>query len=149
MGIPSEQIQRIIPVTRAQTKVFETENEDAFISIPALFHKKGAATVRPFGPFADRMDSMGANAPGVVHAAPHALVLKSKSAAFNWTGSTMLLSPKIDVELEIPEEKIRALPKAFAGLFSFFRGACFADGSYNMIFILDLEKLITNSITES
>ena len=113
LGIPEERIERIIPVTRLQTNVYETENQDAFISLPALFRQKDA---------------------------PHGLVLKPGTAAGKRPGKTILLTPKIDIDLEIPEEDIRRLPEAFTGLFGFFRGACFTGP--DMILILDLNKLL-------
>ena len=113
LGIAAEHIQRIIPVSRLQANVLETENEETFISIPALFHQKDNAV--------------------------HGLILKSGLAGFK--GKTTLLAPKIDIDLEIDEEKIFRLPEVFTGLFSFFKGACFTEDCNNMIFILDLEKL--------
>ena len=117
-GVPSEQTERIIPVNRSQTSVCETENQETFISLPALFRQTDAA-------------------------APHGLVLKTggKSTAAGLPVKTILLTPKIDIELEIPEEHIHRLPQVFAGLFSCFRGACFTGGSPNMILILNPERL--------
>ena len=66
--------------------------------------------------------------------APHGLVLKTGSRR------TTLLAPKIDADLEIPEEDIRSLPEIFSGIFPFLRGACFT--GRNMIFILDPGKLL-------
>ena len=114
LGIPAEQTERIIPVSRLQTSVYETENDDAFISIPALFRQKDIA-------------------------APHGLVLKGGRDDGN--GKTILLTPKIDIDLEIPEENIHSFPEAFAGLYTFIKGACFSGGSQNVILILDPEKL--------
>jgi len=113
LGIPAEQTEKIIPVTRVQTGVVEKENQETYISIPALFQQKDTPS-------------------------PHGLVLKGGRE------KTILLTPKIEVDLEIPEEKISRLPGFFGGAFSFFRGACFADaniGDAKMIFILDPEKL--------
>jgi len=122
LGIPAEHTQRVIPVTRVQECVFIADNEEAFISIPALFQKKDAARVQE---------------------TPHGLVLKDSFRINNWPGKIILLSPKIDIDLEIPEEKIRKLPEVFAGVFAFFRGACFQEDSGKMILILDLEKLLS------
>ena len=108
VGIPAERTERIIPAGRVQTAVSETENQDTFISLPALFQLKNIA-------------------------APHGVVLKPESA------KTVLLTPKIDIELEIPEENIHRLPDAFAGQYRYFRGACF--NGPNVIFLLDPEKL--------
>ena len=51
----------------------------------------------------------------------------------------MLLSPKIDVDLEIPEENIHALPGALQESYKFLRGVYFSNN--NMILILDPDKL--------
>jgi hypothetical protein len=109
LGIPAEQTERIIPVTRVQDAIRETENQEVFISLPALFQQKDAA--------------------------PHGLVLKSKTAV-----KTVLLTPRIDVELEIPEESIHSLPQALAGAFGNFRGAYCTD--QNVILILNPEKIM-------
>ena len=123
LGIPAEQIQRVIPVVRVQGSVFDTDDEEAFISIPALFRQKGAAFNRE---------------------TPHGLVLKDSLRINNWPGKIVLLVPKIDIDLEIPEEKIQRLPEVFAGAFVFFSGVCFPEDSGKMILILDLEKLLAN-----
>ena len=117
MGIPAEQTERIVPVTREQTSIIESENQETFISLPALFRQKDIT-------------------------APHGLILKAaeKSPAAGPLAKTMLLTPRIDIELEIPEENIRRLPEVFTGLFSCFRGICFTN-SENMVLILDLKKL--------
>jgi chemotaxis signal transduction protein len=51
----------------------------------------------------------------------------------------VLLTPRIDIDLDIPEEEIQQLPKAISGLFHYIRGVYFND--YDAIFILDPEKL--------
>lgn len=117
LGIPSEQIHRVITVAKAQETVFITENGEAFISIPALFRG---------------------------HDTPHGLVLKNSLSVNYWPGKITLLVPKVDIDLEISEEKIRKLPEVFAGSFAFFRGAFFQEDSGKMILILDLEKLLLN-----
>jgi chemotaxis signal transduction protein len=112
LGIPAEQTERIIPVTRVQDAVREIENHEVFISLPALLRLKGAA--------------------------PHGIVLKPNVSAVK----TTLLTPRIDAELEIPEEKIYSLPEILNGLFKYFRGAYCTDK--NLILILDPEKLGNN-----
>ena len=97
LGFPSEQTERIISIDRMQTNVYETGENGAFISIPALLRQKDTAS-------------------------RHGLVLKSLN-------SITLLTPKIDVELDIPREKISKLPEVFTGVFSFFSGACFLDAA--------------------
>ncbi|MCL2008014.1 MAG: hypothetical protein FWG77_08020 [Treponema sp.] len=99
LGIPSESTERIIQAE---------QNDEVFISIPALLKLKDKTT-------------------------HHALVLKSKK---------VLLLPKIDVELEIPEEEIQVLPKTVAELFNYFRGVYLGQ---SMILILDPEKLPEHS----
>jgi chemotaxis signal transduction protein len=107
VGIPAEQTEKIISVSRTQTAVRETENGETFISLPALFRLNDSA--------------------------PHGVVLK------NQTPKTVLLTPKIDIDLEIPEENMGSLPESFSGWSRYFRGACFNE--HNMILILDPEKL--------
>jgi hypothetical protein len=125
LGIPSEQTERIIPCSREQTSVYAAENqpsgtEEAFISLPALL--------------------------GDTTAVRNGLVLKSGGEASQATIKTILLTPKIDIDLEIPDESIYRLPDAFVGRFSFFTGASFAAGStadsgQNLILILNPQKL--------
>ena len=69
----------------------------------------------------------------------HGLVLKSPNAA-------VLLTPKIDIELDIPQERISRLPEIFNGVFSFFSGAFFSDAeeSFGLILLLDPEKIMEN-----
>ena len=113
LRIPSEQTERIISVSRLQTAVYETENGEAFVSLPALLRQSGIA-------------------------APHGLILKTGERR---PQKTILLAPKIDIELEIPEENIRRLPEAFIGAMEFFKGACFAGKDENLILILDPKKI--------
>jgi hypothetical protein len=51
----------------------------------------------------------------------------------------VLLTPRIDIDLEIAEENIYRLPESFLGQFRYFSGACF--NGQNVILILDPEKL--------
>jgi len=113
VGIPAWQTERIVPVTRIQDAVCETENQEFFISLPALLRQKGSA-------------------------APHGIVLKSSAA------KTVLLTPRIDAELEIPEENIHSLPKAMDGAYKYFRGA-YCSGQ-NLILILNPEKLLESTL---
>ena len=66
-------------------------------------------------------------------ATPNGIVLKA---------GAVLLTPKIDIELEIPEEDIQKLPETFTGWYLYFRGAYFND--QKLILILDPEKLAEN-----
>ena len=61
--------------------------------------------------------------------APHGIILKTK---------TVLLTPRINTELEIPQENIYPLPKSFAG-FGFFIGVYFTEN--NIIYIVDSENV--------
>ncbi|MDR0448704.1 MAG: hypothetical protein LBH07_08550 [Treponema sp.] len=124
MGIPAEWAERIISVFRTQTAVYETENNEtfieAFISLPVLFQKK------------DKQ-----------YETPHGVVLKSPATTEDKTKAsikTILLVPRIDRDLEIPEENIHKLPEALAGLFLFFKGACFIGP--NLILILSPESIM-------
>ena len=121
LGIPAEHTERIIAATREQTSVYETENEEVFISLPLLFRKKDSTT-------------------------PHGIVLKSPHGTLPDSPSvegpgkkvrTVLLTPKIDIDMEIPEEHIHKLPVALTGLLHYFKGAYFS--SQNMILILNPE----------
>ena len=71
-------------------------------------------------------------------AAPHGLVLKSLN-------SVILLTPKIDVEMDLPQEKITKLPEIFTGVFSIFSGGCFLDktaGNCDLVLLLDPKKIM-------
>ena len=86
---------------------------EVFISLPTVFHLKNTD-------------------------APHGIVLKSDSPV-----TTVLLTPKIDIELEIPGENIHALPQALMGQLQYFCGASFFD--HTMILILNPEKFMRSS----
>jgi len=109
--------ERIIAVTRIQGAVCETENQEVFISLPALMRQKETA-------------------------APHGVVLKPLKSVN--AAKTILLTPKIDAELEIPEEDIRSLPRAMDGVYRYFRGAYCTD--QNVILILAPEKLLESKL---
>ena len=115
LGIPAERTERIIPVTRMQTTVFETDNDnrEAFISLPMLFLQNDSVT-------------------------PHGAVLKANDGTE--TPKTVLLTPRIDIDLEIPEEDIHGLPEAFVGFFRYFRGVYFTEDK--IILILNIKKLM-------
>jgi hypothetical protein len=118
MGIPAEMTERIISVTRIQGTVRETENQEVFISLPALLKQKETA-------------------------APHGIVLKPVSQPPD-APKTILLTPKIDAETEIPEENIHCLPRAMGGMYRHFRGA-YCTGQ-NVILILNPQKLLEGII---
>ncbi|MDR0526113.1 MAG: hypothetical protein LBG90_09635 [Spirochaetaceae bacterium] len=62
--------------------------------------------------------------------APHAASLKPKG--------TILLLPRIDIDLDIPDAEIHAMPRAF-GEKSLFAGACFRNG--DLILLLNIEEI--------
>jgi hypothetical protein len=103
LGIPADRVERIIQVGQ------KAENEQAYVSLPALFREKDAD-------------------------ASHGIVIKTTGAI-----KTVLLAPKIDIDLEIPDEAIHALPKAFSGFYRHFSGLCF--DRQNLILILEPDKL--------
>ena len=113
LGIPADQTLRIISVNRNQATVYEKENEDTFISLPLLFKEKEPA-------------------------APHGIILKSEKK-----GKTVLMVPRVEIDLEIPPEKIQGLPEVFSGLFRYFMGVHF--NGDNSILILNPEKLMDKS----
>jgi len=115
LGIPARQTERIISVTRKQDAARETENQEVFISLPALLKQKDKA-------------------------APHGIVLKPLVSQPPDAPKTTLLTPKIDAELEIPEENIRSLPEVLGGAYRYFKGAYCAD--QKVILILTPEKLV-------
>jgi len=123
IGIPAEYTERIIQVTRKQDAVCETENQEVYISLPALLRQQ------------DR-------------AAPHGIVLKpgaGTTPAGTATAKTTLLTPRIDAELEIPEDCIRGLPKAMdGGVYGHFRGA-YCTGQ-NVILVFNPKKLLEGKI---
>jgi len=117
IGIPAQQTERIIQVAQTQDSVYETN----FISLPELLRQKDSAT-------------------------PHGIILKCSAGETvpEKAAKTVLLTPRIDAELEIPEENIYSLPKAMHGLYRHFRGAYCTDR--NVILILAPEKLIENTL---
>jgi len=118
IGIPAEMTERIIAVTRVQGAVCETENGEVFMSLPALLRQKDKA-------------------------APHGVILKPcPGQPSDNTGKTTLLTPRIDAEMEIPEENIHSLPKAMDGMYRHFRGA-YCTGQ-SVILIFNPEKLLEN-----
>jgi hypothetical protein len=119
LGIPAELTDRIIPVSRVQTAVTESENQEVFISLPALFQLKEIA-------------------------APHGVVLKANAGGSKPAAvvTTTLLTPRIDIELEIPEENIHRLPEALADM-RYFSGAYF--NGPHLILILNPEKLMESA----
>jgi len=116
LGIPAQWTERVISVTRIQDAIRETENQETFISLPALLKQK------------DRT-------------APHGIVLKPTAGQ---TAKTTLLTPKIDAELEIPEEEIHGLPRVMSRAYRYFKGA-YCTGK-KIILILNPEKILEGAL---
>jgi len=118
IGIPARLAERIVSVMRVQSVVCETEDGQAFVSLPVLLKLKDCA----------------------VH---HGLILKSGvSSPHSQTSAlmkTLLLTARIGIELDIPEENIYPLTSALEGMNRYFSGVCFVSGE--MILILDPQKL--------
>jgi len=91
-----------------KTQAGEPESEGASVSLPVLFQQKNTDT-------------------------PHGIVLRSDHAA-----KTVLLTPRIERDLEVPEESIHQLPGVFDGLSKYFKGVYF--DKENLIYILNTEK---------
>jgi len=109
IGIPARQTERIISAEGAREK----EDGEKIISLPELFQLKNCET-------------------------PHAVILKRDNGnAYN--SKILLLTPRIDAELEIPEDEIRGLPNAMAGVYRHFTGAYCCDTK--VILILNPEKI--------
>ena len=115
LGVLSECTERVISVSRKQTSIMESEKQEVFISLPLLFGRADLG-------------------------APHGIVLKSK----NNERKTTLLAPPLDIDLEIPEEEIFTVPKAFGGRLCYFKGACFIkkEQEERLVFTLDIDKLL-------
>ena len=110
LAIPTTHTERIIPVTKIQAAGYETGDEGVSVSLPVLFQQQSAPT-------------------------PHGVVLRSEHAL-----KTVLLTPGIDRDLEIPEEKIHRLPGVFDSLSRYFKGVYF--DNKNVILILNTEKIM-------
>jgi hypothetical protein len=110
LGIPAEDTERIVPVPRVQNSLFETDADGGYIFLPALFKKSTPAL--------------------------HGMILKPR----NLSRRLVLLVPRIDTDLDIPDDKIRLMPGALAGVFPCFREACFL--KEDLILLLQTEKLV-------
>jgi len=108
--IPTMHAERIIPVTKTQAAESETENDEVFISLPVLFQQKNTVT-------------------------PHGIVLRSDQVP-----KTVLLTPRIEKDVEIPEESVQRLPGIFAGLSKYFKGIYF--DNQNLFLIVNTEKFM-------
>jgi len=110
LAIPTTHTERIIPITKIQAAGYETGDDGVSVSLPVLFQQKSLPT-------------------------PHGVVLRSAAAL-----KTILLTPGIDKDLEIPEESIHRLPGVFDGLSRYFKGVYF--DKQNLILILNTEKIM-------
>ena len=121
LGIPSECTERVISVSRKQSSVYETEKQEAYISLPLLFKRSDVSS-------------------------PHGIVLK----AANEEIKTILLAPPLDIDTEISDEDIHDIPKAFSGILRYCKGACFIGKAHGerLILTLDVEK-ITKDFTRA
>ena len=117
LGIPAEQVEHIIPADKTLAD-----------KTPADENETGNDAVKIFLPelFGQKAET------------PHGLILKTGNQ-----NKKILLTPRIEIDLEIPDEKIKKLPESFTGIYSCFTGACFAD-SGKMIFIINAEKITEN-----
>jgi len=139
IGIPAERTERIIQAARVQTAVYETENQEAFISLPLLFRQKEPAA--PHGVVLKATEVLPRLPPGsgAGDAPPEPPTAGTGAADTAGGVKTVLLTPRIDKELDIPDETIYQLPEAFAGPFRYFSGACFS--AQDVILILNPAKL--------
>ena len=78
------------------------------------------------------------NCPNIL--TPHGIVLKP----VNSNRKTILLTPPIDIEIDIPDEDIHDTPRAIAKILPFCNGACFIKytNGENLIFTLDIMKIM-------
>jgi len=110
-GIPAELTGKIMQLSRVQNSFCETAGSEIFISLPVLFRQK------------------------IID--PHGLVLK-----LTVTGDRkiILLTPKIEKEMEIPNDKVHGLPEVLSGPFVYFKGVFFSNE--NPVLIICPEKLM-------
>ena len=124
IGIMAQKTERIIQSDRTLSSVFETQTNtdeeiEAFISLPALLMQKNTDT-------------------------PHTLVLKSSVIPSSQLKAKLfLLTPKIDNELDIPEEHIHQLPLALNDLRGYIKGIYFSGQTVQtMVLILNIDTLL-------
>ncbi|MDR2072624.1 MAG: hypothetical protein LBP60_04225 [Spirochaetaceae bacterium] len=110
LGIPSKPIAQIISAPRVQDALFASENGEGYISLPVLFQKESVP-------------------------APHGIRLKDRGNG----GSLVLLVPRIDTDMEIPEEEIRSLPDLVEKKLPCFSGVFFSEKG--PVLVVDTEKL--------
>ena len=106
LGIPADKTERVIPAPRTQNALYETENEEIFISLPAFFQRNVTST-------------------------PHGVLLKHSRRV-------VLLVPRIDVDLDISPQDIRALPECLR--LPCFTGAAFVEN--DLILLLNTDRIL-------
>ena len=111
LGIPADSTERIIPADALPSALTEIINRETYISLTALFKKYEIKS-------------------------PHGIIIKDTEIDIP---RTILLTPKIEFEIEIDEKEIKPLPEALAGIYLFFRGICFL--GEKLILILEPVKL--------
>jgi hypothetical protein len=114
LGIQSNRVERVVSVSATQAHGDSTEENDTHISLPPLLGR--------------------ADLP-----APHGIILKPQSDKRKIT----LLAPPLDIDVEIPDESVFAVPHALKDFLRYLSGACFfkKDKEERLVLILDLEKL--------
>jgi hypothetical protein len=116
LGIQSNRVERVISnsVSAAQALANSTGDNDAHISLPSLLGRADLS-------------------------APHGIILKPQSGKKKIT----LLAPPLDIDVEIPDESVFAIPHALKGFMRYLSGACYIkkDREERLVLILDLEKL--------
>lgn len=120
LGVPADKTERIIAAPQTLETVYEEKDGDVFISLPAFLGKKGKKEE-------ENLD--------------HGIVFKEKAG----TGQWVLLLPRIDRDLEIPQEQIRSLPNLLRSRLSCFSGAYFTESSaQGLILLLDTEQVASH-----
>ncbi|MDR2952997.1 MAG: hypothetical protein LBU82_07120 [Treponema sp.] len=113
LGLRADRVERVFSLSAARQLESGAGEEGACISLPALFGRAGFAS-------------------------PHGIVLKP----FDNEKKITLLSPPLDIDVDIPEESVYSLPRALQGGLRFASGACFlAKEKERLVLILDLEKI--------
>jgi hypothetical protein len=132
LGFPADKTERIITASQARNSPSEAEKpetEDFFIALPALFRRSGGAGAK------------AADERGEVF---HGIVLKDSARAESRLGDGrfrryVFLTPKIDIDLDIPEADIHPLPNLLGDVLPWFSGVSFSNG--RMLLLLDPEKI--------
>ena len=114
LAIPSEKIEKIYASQREMKEITEEEDGEVFFSIPLLLKLKN-------------------NLPS------HALKIKKNILKEN----LVLLCPKVDLEIDIPDENIHPLPYTMSKM-NFFSNACFLENK--LYLILEIEKLLEHKL---